>query len=262
MGRFPRTQDATLIAALVSSYREGRPFRSTLASAVTGADWVMVDDAPIGDAPELGDETPRADIYPNVYVEPVRGRYPDDAAKRTHMLQRAKTIHNRRGDPDPLWILWLDGDELLLYGEYLADLAYRAEFETGGGGFPIRIVELDGSVAMCYGKVIRADAVRAYQHSSYQVELVNGMTVALPNVKICAAGGVPYLTPEAHAALATNQDEILALHRPPLIGEPHLLHRSILRSPERTVERQSDAESKWFSEILGPDGSVLKAVPR
>lgn len=253
-----------MIAVLVSSFREGSPFLSTVRSALIAGDWILVDDSPIGDAPETGDETPYESVrhMGSVYTEHPK-RIGSDAEKRSRMLRRAKTIANERKKPDeePLWVVWLDGDELLLFGEYLRDHVYRAEFVTGAGGFPIRIVELDGSVALSYGKIIRAEHVTRYLQSSYQVELVSGAIVALPNVKVCSAGGIPYLTPEVNAELHARQDEILAVHRPPLAGEPHILHRSILRSPERDAERQSKAEGRWFREILGPDGQVLKELP-
>ena len=263
-----------MLGVLVSSYREGPPMLSTVHSAlVRGVDFVYVLEAPVGHptGAEPGDPSPleelnsigddRLELYA---LGGGRGGFRDDADKRSRMLHRARTIAKARGrgDGEPLWLLWLDGDELLVFGEYLADSCYRVAQETGAGGFPLRIVELDGSVALSYGKVIRGDVVTSYLHSSYQVRLSNGMVVALPNVKVCGAGGIPWLSPELKAELEAHQEAILAKHRPPLAGEPHLLHRSLLRSPERTVERQSTAEGRWFSEILGPDGELLREVPR
>lgn len=266
-----------MIAILCSTFREGAPFLSTLRSAIAARpELVLVVESPIGENPPAGDETPLEDAgelaelaleREGVLVD-IRtpAGFADDAEKRSTMLRWAKTRANELGksDGEPLWILWLDGDELLVFGETFRDSCYRATFETGGGGFPLRIVELDGSVALTYGKVIRAEVVSRYLHSSFQVELTNGMVLALPNVKICSAGGIPFMSPEDAAELATRQDELMAIHRPPVAGEPHLLHRSILRAPERIagVERQSDAESRWFSEILGPDGDVIREVPR
>lgn len=239
---------------------------SGIRSALSAGDFVLIDDSPIADAEELGDPSP-VDIARHmgaVFVTPPKkGGYSSDAEKRTAMLNRAKTIANKRGREEgenELWVVWLDGDELLLYGEYLADLCYRAAFETGAGGFPLRIVEFDGSVAISYGKIIRASAVVSYETSSYQVRLRNGVIVALPNEKVCGAGGIPAVSQELFESLHSRQEEIMAHYRPPLAGEPHILHRSLYRSPERDVERQSDAEARWFKEILGPDGAPISEV--
>ena len=166
------------------------------------------------------------------------GQWRSDADKRTEMLMEAKAW-----DQDS-WALWLDGDEILNYGEFLKDLCYRAEEETSTGGTTIRIVEYDGSVAQCYGKLIRVGNISKYLMSSYEVELTSGLTVALPNVPICSAGGIPI------GEIKERDDPILALNRPPLIGEPHLLHRHGLRSPEREAPRLHDVEAESFQTLL------------
>lgn len=167
------------------------------------------------------------------------GQWTSDADKRTDMLKEAQAW-----DEDS-WIIWLDGDEVLNHGEYLQDHCYRAEGETATGGTTIRIVEYDGSVAQCYGKLVRTAAIRRYEMSSYEVVLSGGMTVALPNVPICSAGGMPI------GEIKDRDDPILALNRPPLIGEPHLLHRHGLRSPEREAPRLHDEEAQSFQLLLG-----------
>lgn len=168
----------------------------------------------------------------------IQGEWKSDADKRTEMLKHIQAI-----DEDA-WILWLDSDEVLLYGNYLKDHCRRADYETATGGTTIRIVEYDGSVAQCYGKIIRAKSVRNYIMSSYEIELNNGMTVALPNVPICTAGGIPI------GEIKERDDPLLALNRPPLIGEPHLLHRHGLRNPNREAPRLHDEEAKDFDALV------------
>lgn len=166
------------------------------------------------------------------------GHWKSDADKRTEMLMEAKAW-----DEDA-WAIWIDGDEILLFGEYLKDHCFRAEQETATGGTTIRIVEYDGSVAQCYGKLIRVSAVRKYVMSSYEIELANGMTVAMPNVPICSSGGIPI------GDITSKDDPLLALNRPPLIGEPHLLHRHGLRNPSREAPRLHDEEAKDFEQLV------------
>jgi hypothetical protein len=247
-----------LIVAVCSSYREGAGFGSTLDSALRGCDYVYVLDGPIGDAPPVapGDYLDGLEEHISFRVANERltiehGSWASDADKRSHALFRVKGKYSP-AKGDSLWVLWLDGDELLLWPEYLQDWTRRVDAETGAGGFAIRIVEYDGSVAKCYGKIIRADRVRRYVHSSYHVELHTGIEVALPNVPLCQAGGIPILPSgiDQWGELSeADRARWLADARPPIQGEPHLLHRSWLRDPGRTIARQSDAEGELYAEV-------------
>lgn len=178
----------------------------------------------------------------------VSGSWNSDAHKRTEMLNFAKRELSWGSNA---WALWLDGDEILLWGEYLHDHCQRADHETATGGTTLRIQEYDGSVAECFGKLIKLHAVEEYVMSSYEIKLSNGMTVALPNVPLCTQGGIPI------GEIKTADDPLLARNRPPLQGEPHLLHRFGLRNPERQVARMHDAESDSFAQMVknaGLDG--------
>ena len=246
-----------MIAALVSSFREGPLFVSTLRSALA-LDYVLVDDSALeGVDVHAGEPTPVDAFRTMGHVEVMSRRTAkSDASKRTRMLRRMKDVYKarRKGVPrrelDPLWILWLDGDELLLWGEYLPDLTHRADAETGAGGHRLRLVELDGSVVFCYGKLVRGDRIRRYLESSYQVELETGMIIALPNIPICGPGGIPAFTDEQSELPQAERVRLLAELRPPLAGEPHLLHRSIMRDPSRTIERLHAREPAFYEEAM------------
>lgn len=237
-----------MIFALISSYKEGDLLRSCVQSAHRGCDRVALFEGPVGNDAESDDST-HLDIATGVreFVWTKIGRWASDADKRNDMLLWAKSRFrnlNGQDDKDPLWVLWLDGDEVLVWGEYLRDWCGRATQETGAGGFPLRLVEMDGSVAHCYGKIIRAGVVKAYLQSSLQVQLHNDMVVALPNVQICGPGGIP-------TGWGDGQEikvEDLAIKRPPLQGEPHLLHRSLLRDPSRVARRMHEDEATWFEQ--------------
>lgn len=243
-----------MIIALISSYREGALLDSCVESARrTGIDTVCVFEGPVGPGAELEHTGPGFEQLRRNGIWTHAGAWESDAAKRTAMLDWAKGYHERTAtragfaNPDqwePLWVLWLDGDELLLWGEYLHDHVRRAEQEGDNvGGFPLRLVELDGSVAKCHGKVVRGDLIARYLESSYQVELTTGMVVALPNEPICGPGGTP-----AHWGDREIVLEDLAELRPPVAGEPHLLHRSMLRDPNRGVERLHAAERGFYDD--------------
>lgn len=224
------------IVALISTYEEEDLLPSVLRSS-QDLDLRLVFDGPVGaevDTWNNGD-------YGLGDIVRFEGEWISDASKRTCMLDIARVITDGKED---VWGLWLDGDEILLWGEYLKDHCSRADMETATGGTSLKIVEYDGSIAECYGKLIKLTAVRRYIMSSYEIELTNGMTVALPNVPICTAGGIPI------GDIVERDNPLLALNRPPLQGEPHLLHRHGLRNPERRVERLHDAEADRFHELV------------
>lgn len=228
----------TEIVALISTYKEEEILDSAIES-VQCLDATIIFDGPTNE--------PRGDIslvytFDEGTEIKFSGGWESDAKKRTEMLLYAQSAF-----PDA-WALWLDGDEVLLWGEYLKDHCRRAEEETATGGTTLRIVEYDGSVAQCYGKLIRLDAVKRYVMSSYEVELSSGLTVALPNVPICYAGGLPY------GDITDVTNPLLGLNRPPLQGEPHLLHRHGLRSPKRTVERLHNTEAESFQTLVRQAG--------
>jgi hypothetical protein len=215
------------IVALVSSFREGELLASALAS-VACLDGVLVADGPVGDNRPSGEESV---IRQGQASELVRGAWDSDAGKRSSMLEIAKARWQ-----GPLWGLWLDGDELLLWGEYLHDWLARVlvgdDPENPVGGWPLALVELDGSVSICMGKLVRVDLIRRYLVSSSYIEMVNGERRTVGNV-----------------CYWTVKDGPLYEHwraRPPLAGEPHLQHRPILRDPGRAVERQHQAEERDF----------------
>lgn len=266
-----------MIVGLVSSYREGLPLLGTLASAARGCDVVLVAEGPTADGQvgeAAGDPSPLPGGSRRTTGNAVvtNGAWATDAEKRTHLLEWAQEVHQRKGPSLPLWCLWLDGDEVLVWPEYLRDWCYRADLpahvspagekispvdETATGGWAIRLVELDGSVVKCYGKIIRGDKVARYLESSYQVELAGGMVVALPNVPICTAGGIPLRPADLPADIipeAETTQRWLAEYRPPLAGEPHLLHRPFLRHPARSARRLHEAEGEWFPNALEQHG--------
>lgn len=224
------------IVALVSTYRGGRGTRAAVRSAAP-LDHVVVFEGPVEgnqhEGPEL-DLTGTVDEL--AYAE---GSWATDAAKRTAMLQYA-----RGRWPGPLWGLWLDDDEILLNGEQLHDWVWRVE-QSGEpdnpvGGWPIALVELDGTTSICMGKCVRLDLIRRYLVSSSLIELENGEQRAV--------GNVDYWTPLQGPTQLGPDGRPHWRARPPLQGEPHLQHRPLLRDRYRAVERQHVAEARNYAE--------------
>lgn len=201
---------------------------------------VAVFEGPVGEAPMTGEASP---LTPAQKMGAIvkSGAWASDAAKRTAALEWARDKWKGmqpKGSKHagPLWILWLDGDEVLIWPEFLRDFLHRASQVEGAFNWLIRLTEFDGSTAHCSGKCIRGDIVERYLVSSYQIE-INGMTIALPNVPIWKPG-----------------EPLGEVNRPPLQGEPHILHRSGLRAPSRTAARLHDKEAEWFPQALRDAG--------
>ena len=253
---------ATVIVGLVSSYREGELVAGAIRTAASACELVLVLEGPIGGGVDLAStRASRLRPSPHVLVREEVEPFESDAAKRTELLRWAQSIHaakisaGRARTDEPLWVVWVDGDELLLWGEWLGDYIARAIEEGDGenatGGFPLRLVEADGSVHLSWGRVVNGLAVRRYLTAAYEAELVSGLVVAMPLTPSCTAGGVPLMPAEWQAPPASpeERDLWLAQYRPPLAGEPHILHRHTLRGRVRSGLRGKDLEAAAFEEI-------------
>ena len=240
------------VVACVSTFCEGELAKAAIQS-VRVLDHVLVADGPVegnepsGPATVLPREDPRTTV--------LHGAWETDAAKRTAMLEWVK---GRRWLDGATWVLWLDGDEILLWGEYLRDWLARvtegAGEENMTGGWPLSLVELDGSVVWCMGKLVRAEAVARYLVSSSYIELVNGDRRTV--------GNVDAWNPLEGPLQWTGEGAERRPHwraRLPLQGEPHLLHRPVLRARARLVERQHRAEERNYQAEPDAPGKIVVA---
>lgn len=235
------------IVGLVSSYREGRMLRSVVDS-MRALDHVCVFEGPVDGNPPSGppSELPPAQKEWHGRLSVNDGAWASDAAKRTAMVE---WVQRRRWLDDETWALWVDGDELLIWGEYLHDWVWRVsqqgDADNPVAGWPIPLVELDGTVSICMGKLVRVDLVRRYLISSSYVELINGERVTVGNVEFWNPVDGPLRHVEVDAGVTRPHWRA----RPPLAGEPHLQHRPVLRSKLREVERQHVAEERNFEGV-------------
>lgn len=240
-----------MIAGLVSSYRDPL-LRGAVESLLEGCDFVIVGEGPSLEAeppPPDGTALELADTIPNVHL--IESTWTDEAAKKNELLHAARRVAGGAFAGDQwLWLVWLDSDELLLWARHLPDYARHVAGESSVGGWALRIVEPDGSVYRNSGRIARADLIGRYLYDWTQVELTSGMVVAFSHDLLCTAGGIPALDMGAYNA-ATQEEklELMARHRPPLQGEPHIVHRWNLRPPERQARalRMSTEEGDWWS---------------
>lgn len=212
------------LLGVVCSYREGGLIRECIRSLLEAVEFVVCYEGPFGDAPEVGTESDFTALKDEVRSQRLlvkHGRWASQAAKLTELTKHCQ----RFAKPgEPLWLLHLDGDEVLLWGRFLRDLCERFTEELPDERFiNVKLVELDGTVGGTQTHLIRGDLIDHY--------LVSGSQI-----------------------LFKGDSFPLSLHNPdgdrfPIQGEPHILHRSALRSRGRDAKElraHMSEEAAWF----------------
>lgn len=244
------------IVGLLSTFAEGPLGEAAARSLARACDRLIIGEGPIGEA------TARPHRWPSIKAgHLLTGEWPTDAAKRTALVRAAQEATGGK----PFWVVWLDGDEILLWPEHLRLWIHRAEAEDWAatssdlkqtGGFPVRLVELDGTTVQATGRVIRGDLIEAYLHSIVEVKMKSLLSsIPLPNVPAWEPGREETLP--GGETIQVPADTITGYRRPPLQGEPHILHLSALRDPGRGAERQSEAEVRGYRERAAALGIAL-----
>lgn len=214
------------LIGIASTYREGSLARECVRSLLrANCDKVLVFEGPFGDAPLTGDpsELSHRDIREAIKRQELfvrEGKWVNQAAKLNEILSFCRRYER---DGEPVWTLHVDGDEVLLWPEMLRDLVERFT-EAGPGEFRMRLklVELDGTCGYTGSHLLRFDLIDRYLVSGTQLQLRNGMVVAVDN-------------PDGD--------------RFPIQGEPHLLHRSVMRRAGRdapALRAHMSEEAEWF----------------
>ena len=245
-----------MIIGLCSSYLEGPLVQGAIRSLMTACDRVVVFEGPAG--PPLEEDVPESDFSPwlddDELIEAARalgleemlespviryGAWRTDAKKRTAMVASLRPF------TEPTWACWLDGDEVLRNPEMLRDWLQFFDWkeeETGirNMGWPIKIVEMDGSVAIVQAKVLRIDRLDSYSVSSSVFRNVMGELDARGNYR----ASVDDFPLGAQMRQLGDKDggymfawDNFALH------EPYIIHRSKLRHPRRQGLRLHEQEA-------------------
>jgi len=261
------------LAALISTYHEGTLAAAAIRSCLDAGIEVVCFEGPAGEG--RCDHAPATETGA---VDPARfiwhhGEWATDAHKRTEMITYAK----ERWHTKPLWVLWLDGDEILINGHLIRDVCQSIMWtdKAAGanitdpdnpptGGAPLRLIEPDGSTSLLKGRLVRGDLIRSYIVSNLVLEMITGISLRLGNVQtkvedmphVQAALHLGQLIQEATGTKKTELEEKLQqlfgflYLDPPLPGEPVIVHRSHLRHPERQKLRMHEQEADQL-DILG-----------
>lgn len=228
-----------MIVGLCSSYLEGPLVQGAIRSLLAACDRVIVFEGPAGEP--LDADVPASDFTafwdgPPLFMME-RGRWSTDAKKRTAMIESLRPF------TEPTWGVWVDGDEVLCNPEYLRDwLQYFdwREEETGvkNLGWPIKLVEMDGSIAIVQAKVMRVDRLDSYSVSSSVFRDGIGQLHGRGNYR-AAVGDSPL----AGQLKQLGDPDAGLFAWPPLPCEPFIMHRSKLRHPKRAGLRLHEQEA-------------------
>jgi hypothetical protein len=230
-----------MLLGLISTYKEGTTARHAIRSALEACDRLLICEGPAG-PPLEGAAVPGTWMPADERAEIITGRWRSDARKRTAMLEHARS---QTWWAAPVWGLWLDGDEVLVNPEYLADWTDFFDWQNETAGeepvmrIPLRLVELDGSISMSYVKLLRVDLVRSYDLSIANLTNTLGIVEKAGNLHEHLTGWVA-----SHPRAAEGY-----LYWPPGPAplDPFIVHRSLLRHPARAGLRLHEQEAEMIA---------------
>lgn len=234
---------------LVSAFREGPLVRGCIDSLLRARlDDLLVSEGPAGELPPGVMEAPASE-YPEG-LEVNHGRWRSDARKRNALLKEAKRRHALRPG-EPLWGIWLDGDEIVVHPELLRDRLQAVVWEDEAKGtetlnLPLWVKEADGSLGITGGRLVRLDLLSSYDVSVSVVTDHRGDEQGLGNVQTDARLWLEMWLQ------AVDTGRMVAW--PPGPGEPCIVHRSHLRHPARRglrLHRQEAEELKRVGKLPG-----------
>lgn len=235
--------------------REGQLVVSALDSVQGAVDELVVWEGPAGKVSLPADVPATRDLSDDPLVHWKAGRWESDPAKRTAMIHWCR----EKWHDLPLWVLWLDADEVVVNSWALRDLIRRQMWEDEArgasiiapdnlptGGLVLRYVEADGSVSKEWGRLVRADLIRRYLVSNLIVEGINGVQNRLGRrIEDAREWREPRLKVHGHALVLD----------PPLPAEPFFVHRSHLRHPGRERLRLHEQEHEQLVALGLPTGA-------
>lgn len=218
------------IAVLISAYDEGSLINGAIRSSrdCSPAEIIVFEGPTHSELNPIRGENP---IGCTTYRESV---WESEHEKRTAMLKRARDLIR-----DDFWILTLDADEILVWGQHLRDWLgqLRPGYPGGENVVPIRRTEAgwnpDGGgfyTDVAPSRLIHSSMVDEY--------LVSCWRIRTPDDLIFEAGHY-------------------RAERMPCYGEPHIHHRHYLRRPDRQPLRESKGEEYEYTQAIRELGEVI-----
>jgi hypothetical protein len=208
-----------MIVGMIPTYKEGKLARDAIFSILPVCNSVVVFEGPIKGAPDSGIDSvfrnARGKLDPRILLK--NGSWNSEVHKRNQMLE-----YTRRFKP-PVWGIYLDADEVMLWPEYIESYIEACDAQAPEGqvnvACPLLRVEIDGSV-QTLKRIIRLDLLEQHMLSMSQWKFYGSdIAVTFP---------------------AIPSD------RSPNQGEPHIFHRAFLRPMVRGGFRLYEREIEDF----------------
>lgn len=222
------------IVCFLSTYREGKLPQGTIRSVLKVTQDIICFEGLTEANHVPGPETDLG-AYKRFMVR--KANWESESAKRTDMLMYAR----RKFRDEEFWMLLLDGDEILVWGEYLRDWLNVLEpgFESQENFVPIKVTE-------AATRLIKLDV------NGTEIEVPNGALTFVTSSHLYHSSVIDHYHVGAWQIVTPFEGRIAALdnrdsERPPSYGEPHIHHRPYLRRYERKEFRAHDhEESRWL----------------
>lgn len=216
------------IVCFISTYKEGQLVQGAIRSALACTNRILVFEG-LTETEGVEGEPTQLGIY-NKYLAGT-GRWDSESEKRNAMLQ-----HARQKWQKDFWIMILDADELLVWGENLRD--WLNQLNPGLHGpenvVPLKITE---HILKDNGTWDTWEAPHRLYHSSIIIRYV--------------VGSWQFEAPGGKLGVLNSQPSDL----PPIYGEPHIHHRHYLRRGERQAFRAHEhEEARWKKANMIGDG--------
>jgi hypothetical protein len=215
------------IVCMVSTYKEGDLVQGALRSLIlVPFHSVYVCEGPTSSREVEGPET-NLGIFPTMWdtrLKYQKGRWTSEADKRNYMLLTAKRDLRYR---QSFWILTIDADEILLWGEYLEDWLKALR-----PGYPD---SEENVVAMKHTQPDWTEDRREILTLVSPSRLVHSSLIGQYTVGLLEA-----VTPDGRP-IGFPTEESPGM---PFFGEPHIHHRHYLRRDERATLRGTDIEAE------------------
>lgn len=223
----------------VSTFNEGRLLRECLRSLLEATEFVILYEGPFGemrDDPQMPTDLSHPDIQTAIKKQRLIIKYGNWETQARKLTELTHHVQRFGKDSEPVWAMHLDGDEVLIWPQFLRDIVERfTEAKPDDRYMNIKLVELDGTVGGTQTHLIRADLIDQYFVSGSQI-------------------------------LFKGDSFPVSLHNPegdrfPIQGEPHILHRSALRPEGRDnpeLRAHLSQEADWFELAAAMQG--LKGV--
>lgn len=235
------------IYAMVSTYQEGPYWEGCIRSLIGAVDHIFIlEGSCVPKKKELHGEPTNIGIYQHSDGITVGiGRYPNEAAKRNALVGMARATGR-----NPFWILTIDADEILVWGEYLRDWLYILDPSQGQCMVPLKRTEALWNDLYIVDKELNAfgltyDGKTIWGH--YQTYIAPSRCIHSSILDKYIVG--TYIYKNMDGVECSLGHELVPQF--PMPGEPHILHRPYYRVGERGNLRLRVEDEHRYLKKLG-----------